>query len=301
MRAEVPANVDAIITKCLASDPAERFQSAAEIVRALDGESVAIGSTRRTPRGLLVAGYVALLAVAASGFWLARRTPVPAAGSPNPNLIPIAEGDYSIGSDSGLPSARPRHTVHVAAFRIERTEVTTGAYQRFIIATKAPVPWSSPPTDSLLPVTRVPWGDAANYCAWRYSSGGRLPTELEWEAAARGTIGRTYPYGASSNAGAANTASARRAAPVPVGGFPRGATPDGIQDMSGNVWEWTASAMEAYPGAAPLPDSLKRYRVIRGGAFDTNDSLATASLRGYAKVTATAADLLNTGFRCVTR
>jgi iron(II)-dependent oxidoreductase len=84
-----------------------------------------------------------------------------------------------------------------------------------------------------------------------------------------------------------------------VGSFPRGATASGIQDMSGNVWEWTSTPMSAYPGAPPMSDSLAQYRVIRGGAFDTSDSLATGWMRGYQRVNARSAELPNTGFRCV--
>ncbi len=130
-----------------------------------------------------------------------------------------------------------------------------------MIATQAPAPWpsGSAPADRL-PVTRVPWGDAASYCAWKYRDGGRLPTEIEREAAARGRSGRAFPYGDAPQAAIANTESAHRTGPAPVGSFPRGATPDGIQDMSGNVWEWTSSPMVAYPGAPARGDSLREYR-----------------------------------------
>ena len=70
--------------------------------------------------------------------------------------------------------------------------------------------------------------------------------------------------------------------------------------MSGNVWEWTSSPMNAYPGASPMPDSMSRYRVIRGGAYDTDDSLATGWVRGFWPADALAEKLVRTGFRCVT-
>jgi len=317
VRADVPESVAATIARCLASEPAERFQSAGDLVRALGGEMIAGGGrttvsapvTPASGRTTRVAfGAVVALIVAAIAWQLTRdRTSQAAKVAPLPDrrgsdsmMVAIAAGEYTIGSDAGPASARPSHVEHVGAFRIERTEVTVGDYERFVIGTKAPAPWltATPPLAGL-PVTRVPWGDAANYCAWRYAGGGRLPTEIEWEAAARGREGRAYPYGSTAGAASANTASARRTSPAPVGSFPRGATPEGVQDMSGNVWEWTSSPMSAYPGATPFADSMSQYRVIRGGAFDTSDSIATTWTRGYSKVTAPPSDLANTGFRCV--
>lgn len=317
IRPEVPDDVSAVIAKCLAANPAERFETANDLIRALKGEAVTTGGRRtvsapvvrrRGHRSWLIAAAVVVAALAGIVWWTAVRfskndpqaqlagaSPAPA----NAALATIPAASYAIGSDEGSPESRPRHTVQVAAFQIERTEVTVAAYERFIIATKAPAPWKGAAPDSTLPVTRVPWGDAANYCAWKYPNGGRLPTEIEWEAAARGSAGRAYPYGDAPDAAAVNTASAKRAGPVPVGSFPRGATPDGIQDMSGNVWEWTSSPMRAYPGAPAMADSMGQYRVIRGGAFDTNDSNATTWMRGYLKATATPTELPNTGFRCV--
>jgi formylglycine-generating enzyme required for sulfatase activity len=149
-----------------------------------------------------------------------------------------------------------------------------------------------------LPVTRVGWNEATSYCAWRHQDGGRLPTEIEWEAAARGASGAQYPWGNSLVAGAANTAGAGRSSVEPVGSFPAGNTPTGISDLIGNVWEWTASPMRAYPGGAPVADSLGGYRVIRGGAFNTPDAIATAWLRGYNRPSTAPEALEFTGFRC---
>jgi formylglycine-generating enzyme required for sulfatase activity/tRNA A-37 threonylcarbamoyl transferase component Bud32 len=317
VRPEVPAELAAVITRCLAADPAERFASADEVIRAVGGEPVTTGgrapgsgTAGRTPRlgrRRVLGGAAALIVVGVGGWWLmngrlgAGRAAEVSEATARPvdsAMVSIGGGAYVIGSDSGPPIVRPRHTEHVDAFQIERTEVTVTAYEKYVSATRAPAPWGDAVPLGTLPVTRVPWGDAANYCAWKYPAGGRLPTELEWEAAARGLAGRAYPYGNVADAASANTASARRAGPAPVGSFPRGATSEGVQDMSGNVWEWTSSPLRAYPGARPPPVSMDQYRVIRGGAFDTSDSIATGWMRGYFKASASAAELPRTGFRC---
>jgi serine/threonine-protein kinase len=312
VRAEVPASVSHAITKCLASDPAARFQSTAELIAALGDRDRAAAASAPTAAirrpasrrlALMLAATVAVVSLGALGWWTTAGRSAPATPAaplpPDAHLIEIPAGSYVIGSDDGSAESRPRHAVSLSAFRIERTEVTTAAYDSFVVATRAPLPWKGARPDGALPVTRVPWADAANYCAWKYPNGGRLPTELEWEAAARGAAGRNYPYGGAADPAAVNTASAKRSGPVPVGSFPRGATPEGIQDLSGNVWEWTGSPMGAYPGARAMPDSMSRYRVIRGGAFDTNDSIATAWMRGYLSASSSSDDLPNTGFRCV--
>jgi iron(II)-dependent oxidoreductase len=82
-----------------------------------------------------------------------------------------------------------------------------------------------------------------------------------------------------------------------VGSYPHGATPEGVEDLIGNVWEWTRSPMGAYPGAAPLPQ-LAQYYVIRGGAFNTPDASASAMIRGFVPPAANRVDLQFTGFRC---
>jgi serine/threonine protein kinase len=314
VRPEVPEYVAGAVTACLAASPADRLQSATDVIAALGGDMITTGgratktipiARRSKPIRAIVGAAIALALIA--GAWRFATTRSTAAAGPPPSaskpvdlmLVRIPAGTYPIGTDAGPSLARPRHSEQVAAFSIERTEVTVGAYRAFMAATGAPAPWTDAPPDDRVPVTRVPWGDAANYCVWRYKPSGRLPTEVEWEAAARGQAGRNYPYGDVGDAANANTSSAHRAGVVPVGSFARGATPEGLQDMSGNVWEWTSSSLRGYPGGVALPDSMSQYRVIRGGAFDTNDSLATGWVRGYAKATALGSQLPNTGFRCV--
>ena len=143
------------------------------------------------------------------------------------------------------------------------------------------------------------YAEAASYCAWAHPPDGRLPTEEEWEAAARGKSARRFPWGDAWSSAAANTLSARRSGPQPVGSSPAGATPEGVRDLVGNVWEWTMTPMAAYPGGLALPHiQPSQYYVIRGGAFNTPDSAASPTLRGYAPPAADRSTLDKTGFRC---
>jgi formylglycine-generating enzyme required for sulfatase activity/tRNA A-37 threonylcarbamoyl transferase component Bud32 len=310
IRPDVPEHIARAISACLASDPVDRLQTADDVIRAFGGDPVSTSKlaprARSHFRGRAALGVVLVaIALGAATYGVSRRRAAPpampaASVAADSDMVVIPAGAYPIGDDAGPSSVRPRHVVHLTQFRIGRAEVPVGEYAKFVTATRAPSPWSASGAapDARLPVTRVPFGDAENFCAWKYRDGGRLPTELEWEAAARGAEGRAYPSGTVQGGGAANTASARRNAPAPVGSFPRSTTQSGLLDMSGNVWEWTSSALTAYPGGLPLPDSLRDYRVIRGGAFDSNDSVATGWWRGYARSDAGAASLPNTGFRC---
>ncbi len=163
--------------------------------------------------------------------------------------VEVPAGDYVIGRDAG-ETRQP--LVDVAAFELARTPVTNADYERFVAESGAAAPphWPAPPDH---PVTFVDWDEAAAFCAW---AGGRLPTEAEWEKAARGTDGRTYPWGDEEDQSlAAVGAGTKHGSTSPVGSHPGGASPYGLLDMAGNVWEWTAT--EYPPGE----------RVLRGGSF----------------------------------
>ena len=137
-------------------------------------------------------------------------------------------------------------------FELTRTPVTNAQYERFVAegGAAAPPHWPAPPDH---PVTFVDWHNASVYCGW---AGGRLPTEIEWEKAARGTDARTYPWGDEEDESrAAVGAGMKHGAPEPVGSHADGARPYGLQDLAGNVWEWTST--EYPPGE----------RVLRGGSF----------------------------------
>ena len=311
LRPDVPRVLREVVEGCLAQDPAERFQSGGEVARALGGQTPVSGghataettlrSRRRKARRTRLAGVaiaVVVVATAAGGYALLRRPAVPpATAAPvDSGMVVIPAGTYTIGSDTGPALSRPAHPVALAAYGIDRREVTTGEFAAYAAATRAPLPWTTKPGDDL-PVTGVLWAEAMNYCVWKHPPEGRLPMEAEWEAAARGLGGRQYPWGDRWNPAAANTRSARRAAPAPVGSFPYGATPEGLQDLIGNVWEWTRTPMAAYPGGTPVPQ-FSQYYVIRGGAYNTPDETATAVYRGFVPPTSSRADLQFTGFRC---
>ncbi|MFP5264205.1 MAG: SUMF1/EgtB/PvdO family nonheme iron enzyme [Blastocatellia bacterium] len=240
----------------------------------------------------------------------APAPPRPPASPATPEgMAMVAGGSYIIGRDDADPLEKPRHTVALSSFFIDRTEVTNADYKRFVDATghKPPPNWkggSYPEGKGNYPVTSVTWDDATEYAAW---AGKRLPTEAEWEAAARGADGRIYPWGdqwqpAFSNIGLkpkSLTPSVYSGDIKQVGEFPQGASAVGALDMIGNVWEWTADEFALYEGGIKkLPiktEPGKVYRVIRGGAFDGSE-IHDASYRGlldasqpYPKV----------GFRCV--
>jgi formylglycine-generating enzyme required for sulfatase activity len=212
-------------------------------------------------------------------------------------MVLVEAGTYRIGRDDGDPYSRPQYTVHLPAFFIDRTEVTNAEYKRFVDATnhKPPESWRGrtyPPGEELLPVTGVSWQDAVDYAKW---AGKRLPTEVEWEAAARGRDGRIYPWGNDWIPDAANIGGKGI---VQVGRFPKGASPAGALDMIGNVWEWTADQFKLYPGSSAQMPELEpgaTYRIIRGGAYDGN-KMHDATYRGFID---SSKGYPKVGFRCV--
>jgi serine/threonine-protein kinase len=311
LRDDVPRDLEDVLDGCLVVDPKHRFQSAADVARALTGETPRSGGqptreviarlrTRRRNRWIGAAS-VGLFALGATALLLQKReTPTPHSVIPavDSGMVLIPAAEYSVGLDAGPSNARPAHRVHLDAFGLDRREASIADFREFSIATNAPTPWNGAVTDADVPVTGVQWAEAASYCAWKHPGVGRLPSEEEWEAAARGTAGRRYPWGDSAPSQHANTLSANRSGPVHAGNFPSGATPDGVQDLIGNVWEWTSSPYRGYPGATAFADSMQQFRVIRGGAFNTPDSIATASVRGYNRPAAPRDQLALTGFRC---
>jgi formylglycine-generating enzyme required for sulfatase activity len=198
-------------------------------------------------------------------------------------MVEIAGGEFIMGHTPDEvvenPLGTPQHQARVDPFLIGKYEVTVGEYQGFLTRTghRPPQGWDPKPERDQLPVTGVDWHDAVAYCEWLSTETGkkyRLPTEAEWEFAARDKENRFYPWGGKDDSawrdGVANTTEAKKNGPWPVGSSPAGATPEGVFDLGGNVWEWTLNELQLYPTSlAIFPPEFKSYRVIRGGAYDS--------------------------------
>ncbi|MFD3519240.1 formylglycine-generating enzyme family protein [Streptomyces sp. NPDC058653] len=191
-------------------------------------------------------------------------------------------------ADTGVPvewyrKEAPRTEIPVPAFRIARTQVTVGQWTRFARATGRAVPGA--PADH--PVTGVGWDDALAFCRWLGERLGglevRLPTEDEWERAARGDDGREFPWGDEYRTGLANLVDLGVGTTMPVGSLPEGASPFGVLDMAGNADEWTSTLYAPYPGAPGEVPRMEDWafdpHVTRGGAFRHDRDLARCARR----------------------
>ena len=191
----------------------------------------------------------------------------------------------------------PQHQVYLSAYEISRYEITNAQYRVFVEATNRPTPRGHNGEETWLdetlngdtqPVVGVTWFDAQAFAEW---VGGSLPTEAQWERAARGTSARTYPWGDTPPKARQHANFARRYnRPVSVVQFPKGESPEGIADLAGNVWEWCLDEYDptAYQRSSgdvsrnPLNLRFRdvlRARVIRGGAWDVGRAFLRSGLR----------------------
>ena len=235
-------------------------------------------------------------------------------------MILIPAGEFTMGVEGRGSDNNPSHQVHLDAFYISKHEITNRQWKAFIEEQpawrKGAVPseyahawymlrWkdgSYPEGEADRPVANVNWFAANAYCKW---AGGRLPTEAEWEKAARGTDGRIYPWGKGWDHSKCNSVSRWAGKDIPVGAFakwydgggkrvavasmavgsfPAGASPYGVLDLAGNVREWTLSIFKAYPyvatdGREDTSETNLR-RVARGGCFDATGYHCRAVVRG---------------------
>ena len=190
-------------------------------------------------------------------------------------MIAIPEGEFIMGSDARLEDEGPEHNVFLERYSIDRYEVTNLQYKRFIDDTGRRSPRhfrnrTYPEGKADHPVTFVSWFDAEQYCDW---AGKRLPTEQEWEKAARGTKANVFPWGNEFNLDFANTPVRwaelkQEGDTTPVGAFPGGNSPYGLSDVSGNVWEWVDSWYGPHPGNTRESENYGEInRVLKGGSW----------------------------------
>jgi formylglycine-generating enzyme required for sulfatase activity len=200
-------------------------------------------------------------------------------------MVYVPAGEFIMGSNEGYSDEKPAHTVYLDAFYIDKYEVTNAQYRKCAEAGACSQPhdaeYYNDPNYAGHPMVYVDWSQADAYCRW---AGKRLPTEAEWEKAARGTDGRTYPWGEGIDCDHAQYGECGGQT-VPVGSKPQGTSPYGALDMAGNVWEWVADWYgEDYYSQSPErnppgPDS-GWSRVLRGGSWDNLQWFAYCTGRG---------------------
>jgi eukaryotic-like serine/threonine-protein kinase len=243
--------------------------------------------------GLGISGYLLFRSKQVSGGPGATPTPTPVITSNiKADLIPIEGGSFLMGRNSGPPLETPAHPAAVLTFQMDRTEVTNTEYATFVRETNHPQPSHWPGTNppfgqELWPVVNVSFDDANAFAAWRSKRDQvtyRLPTEEEWEYAARnGAQADLYPWGSDWNA---NAAVLKEATPASVGSHPEGRNKWGVADLIGNVWEWTSSKPSAYPGnTSELISSYENWITIRGGCYVSDpvkpDAPVTSCMRNF--------------------
>ena len=217
----------------------------------------------------------------------------------DPNMVYVEGGELIFGADGDKEDESPQQTLYVDGFNIDIHPVTCAEYKAFVDATghRAPRNWKEgqiPAGKEDHPVVWVTWEDATAYAEW---AGKRLPTEAEWEKAARGTDGRMYPWGDTFDSSKSNSREANIGKTSPVGQFPKGASVYGALDMAGNVWEWTSDWYDGYRGSVYTLERFgSTYKVLRGGSwFDGADAVRTTT-RNSGKPTFMFSTI---GFRCV--
>ncbi len=186
-------------------------------------------------------------------------------------MVYVPSGEFIMGSDSGSPNERPVHTVYLDAYWIDKTEVTNAQFKKCVVAGACKEPVNTSHYAGFVfenhPVVYVDWQAAKDYCLW---IGRRLPSEAEWEKAARGTDARIYPWGNNAPDSTLINLNTDLDETRTVGEFPLGASPYGALDMAGNVWEWVDDwygdmYYQDSPMNNPLGPLSGDYRIIRSG------------------------------------
>ncbi len=259
------------------------------------------------------------------GCWLWRCTMIPRTAwaqenSPFAGMVAIPGGPFLMGRDSGPADEQPAHRISLPTFYIDRNLVTVAEFATFVQANGTEGPhgelyldvydpdnrlhqrhgvWQPEEGFASYPAGEVSWFGAMAYCQWRKK---RLPSEAEWEKAARGTDGRLYPWGNDTPRPHFAFYGGFRGETVPVGQYPKGASPFGVLDMAGQVWEWTTSIYKPYPydprdGREHLATAAPR--VARGGSSSSTAQGLTATSRQILSPARMATGHAYIGFRCV--
>jgi formylglycine-generating enzyme required for sulfatase activity len=212
-------------------------------------------------------------------------------------MVLVKGGKFVMGSDDSrsYPNSRPPHPMSVGDFYLDVNEVTNEEYYQFIGRTGIPAPpqWKNgrfKPGTEKLPVVNVSWFDAKAYASWAKK---RLPTEAEWEYAARGVENKAHPWGDDWYPSYANLKESGRGNPVEVGSCPSGHTWCGVNDMVGNVAEWVNDEWYPYPGSVGKTDA--GLRIYRGGSFSNSKDKLLMTNRSF---DSSGQKLPDVGFRC---
>jgi len=222
-------------------------------------------------------------------------------GSSSAEIKRLQKG--TLDFDAGLLKAEsPQHTVFLSAYYIYKDEVTVAQYRKFCKASGHAMPVKEPAGgwQDNYPIVNVSWEDATAYAKW---AGAQLPTEAQWEKAARGTDGRTFPWGKAWDPAKCNNHQNGPGTMQPVGSFPEGASPYGAMDMAGNAWEWVADWYDAgyyakSPAKNPTGPANGSEHIIRGGSYSLG-APATFQVARRVPLALDAAEKDSLGFRCI--
>ncbi|MBI1824747.1 MAG: SUMF1/EgtB/PvdO family nonheme iron enzyme [Nitrospirae bacterium] len=219
-------------------------------------------------------------------------------------MVLIPAGEFIMGENYVKKAVGPKHKDYLEEYWIDRNDVTNGEYNLFVkqTARKPPKHWIDKRVLLVKkdhPVTFVSWFDAEDYCHWK---GKRLPTEKEWEKAARGSDGRIFPWGNEFVKENANVYMLGIGDTTPVGNFEAGKSPYGVYDMAGNVFQWTSDWFKPYPNNPHTdnPNYGESHKVLRGGSFyDCSYYKCGPSFQAFNRIALSPNTVsVSIGFRC---
>ena len=226
----------------------------------------------------------------------------------NVEMVYVPTGNFIMGAEKGFADEMPPRTIYLDGFWIAKNDVTVAQFRAYCQATSYKYDWETGKPkwgwSDDYPMVMVTWDDARAYCKW---AGGDLPTEAQWEKAARGEDGRKYPWGDIFNLANLCCSTGKygsAGSPSPAGRFPSGASPYGCLDMAGNVWQWCLDwygPFDSTTAKNPTGPASGTDRVLRGGSwYNANPSSFRCAGR-YQFDTTLGLPAVNSGFRLAAR